>query len=117
MKGTQQRQYLRYSRNVLLIQLLCSLAGPLQAQNFVPPASAQKFSFYPQGGNFFSDLWPNNFVDVDTGAGILAYNGSDYTYNGHNGCDTDISGFPAQAIGVPIFAVLDGTVLEAHDGE
>ena len=47
----------------------------------------------------------------------MAYSGTDYTYDGHNGCDTDISGFAAQAIGVPIFAALDGTVVEAHDGE
>jgi Peptidase family M23 len=47
----------------------------------------------------------------------LAYNGSDYTYNGHLGIDTEIKGFAAQAVGVPIFAALDGTVIETHDGE
>ena len=40
--------------------------------NFAPPAGIQKYPFYPQGGNFFSDLFPTNFVDVDTTSGILA---------------------------------------------
>lgn len=92
-----------------------SLLG--QVVNFAPPSTIQKFPFYPQGGTFFQDLFPTNFVDLDTGSGILAYNGSDYTYDMHNGCDTDINGFTAQAIGVPIFAALDGTVTETHDGE
>ncbi|MEP7071296.1 MAG: M23 family metallopeptidase [Verrucomicrobiota bacterium] len=101
----------------LIMVLLFSGSGTLLAQNFAPPANVQKLPFYPQGGNFFSDLFPNNFVDVDTSAGIRAYNGTDYTYNSHNGCDTDINGFTAQAIGVPIFAALDGSVVAAHDGE
>src|SRR5438477_1021997 len=117
MKPTQGKRYVRYSLMVLLIQLLCWPAGGLHAQNFAPPASAQKYSFYPQGGNFFGDLWPNNFVDLDTSAGIRAYKGSDYSYNGHLGIDTEIKGFAAQAVGVPVFAALDGTVIEAHDGE
>jgi murein DD-endopeptidase MepM/ murein hydrolase activator NlpD len=48
---------------------------------------------------------------------IESANGSDYTYDGHLGIDTEIAGFTAQAIGVPIFAALDGMVVEAHDGE
>ena len=88
-----------------------------QANPFVPPADAQKYSFYPQGGNFFSDLFPTNFVDVDTTSGILAYNGTDYTLDGHAGIDTEITSFTAQDIGVPIFAALDGTVIQTHDGE
>ncbi len=92
-------------------------AAPAQVVNFAPPGTIKKFPFYPQGGNFFQDLFPTNFVDLDTTGGILAYNGSDYTYDTHNGCDTDIDGFTAQAIGVPIFAALDGTVIAAHDGE
>jgi len=88
-----------------------------QGNSFVPPASIKKYPFYPQGGNFFVDLFPTNFVDVDSTTGILAYNGSDYTYDGHNGIDSQVVGFAAQDVGVPIFAALDGTVIEAHDGE
>lgn len=88
-----------------------------QGNGFVPPASIRKYPFYPQGGNFFVDLFPTNFVDVDSSSGILAYNGSDYTYDGHTGIDSEIPGFAAQDIGVPIFAALDGTVIETHDGE
>jgi len=88
-----------------------------QTPGFAPPANVQKYSFYPQGGNFFQDLFPTNFVDVDTTSGILAYNGSDYTYDGHTGIDTEITNFTAQTIGVPIFAALDGTVIATHDGE
>ena len=77
----------------------------------------KKLSFYPQGGIFFGDLFPTNFVDLDTGAGIRDWHCGDYTYDGHNGIDTEISAFAAQAVGVPIFAALDGTVIETHDGE
>jgi hypothetical protein len=108
-----------YLRILIFAQFLCWSDGLLRAQNFVPPASAQKYSFYPQSGNFFADLWPNNFVDVDTsaGAGILAHNGSDCASNGHLGIDTGIKGSVAQAVGVLIFTALDGTVIEAHGGD
>jgi hypothetical protein len=100
--------------------LLCeegARAVSVHVINFAPPAGIQKYSFYPQGGNFFGDLFPTNFVDVDTRSGFLAYNGSDYTYDGHTGIDTEITNFTAQDIGVPIFAALDGTVIATHDGE
>ena len=85
--------------------------------NFTAPTCATKYAFYPQAGNFFGDLFPTNFVDLDNSAGVLDWNCTNYTYDGHQGIDTEILGFPAQEVGVPIFAVLDGTVLEAHDGE
>jgi len=96
---------------------LLTVAGAWAQGGFSPPVCAKKFSFYPQGGNFFSDLFPNNFVDLDQGPGLLDWNCGHYTYDGHNGIDTEISGFAAQIVGVPIFAALDGTVIEAHDGE
>ena len=88
-----------------------------QAPAFAPPPGTQKYAFFPHGGNFFEDLFPNNFVDLTTSSGIGDWHCTDYTYNGHLGIDTGILGFTAQAIGVPIFAVLDGTVIAAHDGE
>lgn len=97
--------------------LLLASGSKLSAQAFSVPTCAKKYSFYPQGGNFFVDLFSNNFVDLDNSSGILDWHCGHYTYNGHNGIDTDILGFPAQAVGVPIFAILDGTVIAAHDGE
>ena len=83
-----------------------------------PPAGLQKYRFFPQAGNFWGDLFPNNFVDLDlTSPGILDYHGTAYTYNGHHGIDSDIVTFTEQSLGVPIFAALDGTVVAAHDGE
>ena len=89
----------------------------VQAQALAPPPGTQKFAFFPHGGNFFGDLFANNFVDLNSGSGIGDWHCTDYTYNGHLGIDTGILGFTAQAIGVPIFAALDGTVIAAHDGE
>ena len=99
------------------IYLLAMTSKVFAQANFAPSTCAKKYSFYPQGGNFFGDLFPNNFVDLDNSSGILDWHCGNYTYDGHLGIDTEILGFPAQAVGVPIFAVLDGTVLEAHDGE
>src|SRR5437763_241523 len=85
--------------------------------NFTAPTCGKKYAFYPHGGNFFGDLFPTNFVDLDNSTGVLDWHCTNYTYDGHLGIDTEILGFPAQAVGVPIFAALDGTVIEAHDGE
>ncbi len=83
-----------------------------------PPAGLQKYAFFPQAGNLWGDLFPNNFVDLDpTSPGILDYHGTAYTYDGHQGIDSDICTFTEQSIGVPIFAALNGTVVAAHDGE
>ena len=83
-----------------------------------PPPGLRKYAFFPQAGNFWGDLFPNNFVDLDfTSPGILDYHGTAYTYDGHHGIDSDLCTFTEQSIGVPIFAALDGTVVAAHDGE
>jgi murein DD-endopeptidase MepM/ murein hydrolase activator NlpD len=58
-----------------------------------------------------------NYVDLDPGSGIRDWDCTDITYNGHGGLDSGMPSFKRQAIGVPIFAALDGTVVEAHDGE
>lgn len=109
---------LQIVRLIGLLAILCLLSENVaQGQDLAPPACTAKYSFYPQAGNFFGDLFPNNFVDLDPSSGVQAWNCSNYTYDGHRGIDTDISGFAAQVVGVPIFAALDGTVVEAHDGE
>ncbi len=76
-----------------------------------------RFTFYPMGGTLYGDLFTNNFVDLAPGAGILDWNCGDFTYDGHDATDVDLRTFGEQAIGVPIFAALDGTVIATHDGE
>jgi hypothetical protein len=88
-----------------------------------PPAAAQAapavplYSFFPMGGRPYRDLITLTFNDLDPSAGLLDWSCGLLTYNGHDASDTIIRSFAEQAIGVPIFAVLPGTVIAAHDGE
>ncbi|MFZ4765746.1 MAG: peptidoglycan DD-metalloendopeptidase family protein [Roseimicrobium sp.] len=83
-----------------------------------PPSGMQRYSFYPQAGRLGEDLFGNNYVDLDPSAGaIIDYHGTDYTYDGHRGIDSDLTTFTEQHLGVPVFAALDGQVVAAHDGE
>ncbi|HPA47101.1 MAG TPA: M23 family metallopeptidase, partial [bacterium] len=108
--------------------------SPGKGINAVPnPTLAGLYTFYPQAGNLRTgtsggDLWINNYVDLDSSNPpdpedrnnpdyILDWNGRDYTYNGHCGIDSDPRSFGEMDIGVPVFAVLDGQVVESHDGE
>ena len=75
------------------------------------------YPFYPMGGILYRDLWISNFVDLDAGPAILDWNCLNFTYNGHNASDSIIRSFGEQFIGVPIFAALDGTVVDTNDGE
>lgn len=77
----------------------------------------EKFTFFPMGGTLYGDLNTINFVDLDATAGILDWDCTDYTYDGHNGIDVIVRTFGEQVIGVPIFAALDGEVVLTHDGE
>ena len=101
----------------LVVLHLFIVASIVTAQDFAPPPGLQKYSFYPQAGNFWDDLFPTNHVDLDPGPGTRDYHCSGYTYDGHEGIDTSIVTFDYMAIGVPIFAALDGQVIDAHDGE
>jgi murein DD-endopeptidase MepM/ murein hydrolase activator NlpD len=89
-------------------------AGALRPASQTGP---QSYTFHPQAGTLWQDLFMNNFVDLDPSAGAKDWDCSGYTYNGHMGHDSDIKSFQEQVIGVPIFAALDGTVVDAHDGE
>jgi murein DD-endopeptidase MepM/ murein hydrolase activator NlpD len=80
-------------------------------------AGPQSYTFHPQAGTLWQDLFMNNFVDLDPGSGFKDFDCSGYTYNGHKGHDSDIDSFKRQEIGVPIFSALDGMVVDAHDGE
>ncbi len=85
----------------------------------VTPAPLQApglFSFFPQGATLWQDLPVTNFVDLDPTPGINAFDCTPRAYDGHNGHDAVIVGFSEQAIGVPVFAALDGTVIDRSDG-
>lgn len=58
------------------------------------------------------------YVDVEPASpAIRDFNCGTHTFDGHTGHDPYIRSFAEQRIGVPVFAVLDGTVIELHDGE
>lgn len=87
-----------------------------------PLAARPPYTFFPQAGIPGQDLFTSNYVDLngasyDITAPGLDYECTNYSYQGHNGHDSIIEGFREQAIGVPVFAALDGTVTTAHDGE
>jgi len=76
------------------------------------------YPFFPQAGILGRDLFLNNFTDQDPSTGLVRdWDCSDYTYDGHQGHDSLIRSFREQAIGVPVFAVRDGVVVDTHDGE
>lgn len=77
-----------------------------------------RLTFYPLAGTLSGDLFLFNYVDVNPANGVPQdWDCTDHTYDGHSGNDTDLRSFAEQAIGVPVFAALDGTVVAAHDGE
>jgi hypothetical protein len=92
-------------------RLLADAPAPAAATTPLP------YAFFPQAGNVSQDLILVNYVDLDATTGIRDYACSDYTYDGHQGHDAAILSFKLQDIGVPIFAVMDGTVAAMHDGE
>jgi hypothetical protein len=75
------------------------------------------YTFFPQAGSLTADLLPSALVDLDPGPGILSFDCTQWSYDGHTGQDAEIRGFAAMEVGVPVFAALDGTVIFAHDGE
>lgn len=79
--------------------------------------SLQKYRFHPHGGLLGRDITVTNYVDLQSDGGILDWDCTDYTYDGHRGHDSVIRSFAEQAIGVPVFAALDGDVISTHDGE
>ncbi len=80
-------------------------------------AGPAPYPFQPVAGTAWQDRFINNFVDLKSGSGILDWDCTDFTYNGHGGHDLMLRSFGEQDIGVPVFAALDGTVVALHDGE
>lgn len=76
-----------------------------------------KIQFYPLAGILTKDIYRARFVDVDQFFSFSDFECGTMTYDGHSGIDGELGGFGHQAIGVPVFAALNGTVSAVHDGE
>jgi hypothetical protein len=75
---------------------------------------------YPVAGEIAldgGDLSVPYYVDLDPSGVRRDFDCTDLTFNGHDGTDPYLRSFREQAIGVPVFAVLDGRVIDVHDGE
>lgn len=98
-----------------------AMAQPAAARHSAQPrayGTATPYPFVPIAGTEWQDRFVNNFVDLNTGSpGILDWDCTDFTYDGHTGHDIDLRSFGEQDVGVPVFAALDGTVTATHDGE
>ncbi|MFO0828798.1 MAG: peptidoglycan DD-metalloendopeptidase family protein [Phycisphaerales bacterium] len=82
------------------------------------PFAGLLYRFWPQSGTWFQDLLPPGYVDDDAAPGtFIDYACHPFTYDGHAGIDSGIKTFEEKEVGVPVFAALDGVVIDAHDGE
>lgn len=75
------------------------------------------FFVYPVAGTVGGDLAIPYYVDLDPTAVKRDFNCGDLTFNDHQGHDPYIRSFAEQEIGVPVFAVRDGVVIDLRDGE
>jgi hypothetical protein len=71
----------------------------------------------PIGATLDRDAHPAYLIDDQPGPGMHDWNCTGRCYDGHNGMDLVVRGFSAQALGVPVFAALDGVVTYAQDGQ
>jgi len=94
---------------IAALALAAAAAAPAEA----PP---EQLRFYPQAGIIGEDLYIANYLDLDDGAGVRDWACGAHSYDGHTGEDSIIRSFREQAIGVPVFAARDGTVLSVQTG-
>ncbi|HEX4746301.1 MAG TPA: M23 family metallopeptidase [Gaiellaceae bacterium] len=97
-----------------VVALVLVVSSPSSARRV---DGAGEFTFYPQAGILWQDLYPHNFVDLDPSPGVRDYACGTQTYDGHTGIDSDIRSFREMDLGVPVFAALDGRVISVQDGE
>lgn len=88
--------------------------GPLSVAS--KSVAADPYTFHPLAGTEGEDLFLSNYVDLDGTSGILDWDCTSISYNGHQGHDVALRSFGEQSIGVPVFAVQDGVVVTAEDG-
>jgi len=75
------------------------------------------FTFWPQAGVLGQDLYYTNSVDLDAAPGATLDPWCGHrTYDTHSGVDVVIRSFREVEIGVPIFSLTDGKVVEVQDG-
>jgi murein DD-endopeptidase MepM/ murein hydrolase activator NlpD len=94
-------------KTITTVMAALALGGAAAAGAEAPPPL---LSFYPQAGTLGQDLFVSNHVDLDDGPGVEDFACNGDTYDGHSGQDTGIRSFREVAIGVPVFAALDGRV-------
>jgi hypothetical protein len=58
-----------------------------------------------------------NYVDLNSGTGLLDYQCGTVTYDGHQGTDVELLNFYDMDEGVPILCAAPGVVVYSHDGE
>lgn len=91
--------------------------GPLSKAPITRTIDPNPFTFYPMAGTLFGDVFTTNYVDLDPTDGILDWDCTDHSYDGHDAHDVRLRSFGEQIVGVPIYAVQDGVVIATHDGE
>ena len=95
-------------------------ASSLAPQSTASQAVVAKpvLTFFPIGGRQNRDIWISNYVDLDPDPNLVEdFTCGDRTYNGHGASDSTLRSFGEQSYGVPVYAALDGQVIEVHDGE
>jgi len=103
------------TRALVLSLLVLACAGASLAAPASGPTEPPVLAFYPQAGTPWKDLYFANFVDLDPGPGTLEWSCGAQTYDGHTGEDSIIRSFQEKRIGVPVFAAVDGIVIEVSD--
>ncbi len=71
----------------------------------------------PIEGEPYKDWTVVNYVDLNSGTGVLDYFGGAYSYNGHEGTDFTLPHFLAMDTGCDAYAASGGVVTAVHDGE
>jgi len=103
--------------------LRARVADVLSSAPPVAPGTAKQLAappllpFFPIGGSISGDCFLGGYVDTDPAPDSFRnFSCHDFTYDGHRGHDAALRSFAQQALGVPVFAVRDGTVAFAQDG-
>lgn len=77
-----------------------------------------RFAFFPYGGRLGLDFHINLYFDHDPDENELsAYNCGNYSFDNIKYTEALVPGIDHQRIGIPIFSVLNGVVLEASDDQ